>query len=112
MRFEDLTKEQLIEIAKLAYPFDDWVHSGYDVFYQPYDESHYSDAVEYHLVSFDGIVMADKVGRIRLFIYPTLDCDLDYYYKDDEGKMIVSTMDRLPVRNQREIQFRFTEFGF
>lgn len=112
MEIKDLTKEQVIEIAKLVYPFPEWVKSDYQTFYQPYDESDFSDAVEYQLVSFDGIIAGNKVGRIRLFIYPDLDCDLDYYYKDDKDQMIISSMNRLPARNQREIQKKFTEYGF
>lgn len=112
MELKDLTREQAIEITKLAYPFEDWTKSDFDTSYQPYDESHYSDACEYYLVSFDGIIAGNKIGRIRLFIYPDLVCDLDYFYKDSKGEMIVKTMTRLPVRNQRQIQKKFTEYGF
>ena len=112
MELKDLTREQAIEITKLAYPFEDWIKSDFDTFYQPYDKSHYSDAAEFYIISFDGITMGDKVGRIRLYIYSDLVCDLDYFYKDEDGKMIVKTMTRLPVRNQRQIQQKFTEYGF
>lgn len=121
---KDLTKEQVIEIAKLVYPFDEWRKSDIEVHYQPYDETWFSDAEEYWFAKFNGITFADKVDTYRMWIRPSLDLSLDAIRKNPDDfteankmKVIGSGDDQIvllgsfPVRNQYLIQKKFVEWG-
>jgi hypothetical protein len=101
MKLEDITKEQAFEIVRLMH---DNISSGMDFKYYPYDESMYEDAKEFVLVTFKGIVFADKVYDMRVNILPSLDCFLEYV---DNNKCYT-----LPTRNQYQIQKNFVEWGF
>ncbi len=106
MELKDLTEEQAKEIALLLYPFPDLIKSELDCKFQPYDETWLDDAAEYYRIYFDGVIFADKIYRIRIWIYPSLDCEIDYYDKNSKQHG-----GRLPVRNQYKIQELFIKWN-
>jgi len=99
---KDLTKEQVIEISKLIYPFFDTVEGEYEYYYQPYDPSWYEDAREYVQLKFRGVTTGDTVDTLILQISQNLDCW--FYYSRDY-------MHHLPSRNQCAVQRQFIEWG-
>jgi len=122
-QIKDLTKEQVIEIAKLVYPFNDWIKSDIEVKYQPYDKT-WLDPQEYWFVKFDGITFGDKVDTYRLWIYPTLNLEFDAIRKHPDTfteankmKVIESGNDQMvmlgsfPLRNQYFVQKKFMEWN-
>lgn len=118
---KDLTQEQVIEIAKLVYPFHDWIKSDFEVKYQPFDESWGRDAEEFWFVKFEAITFADKVDTYRLWIYPTLDLEFDAIRTKlanmtpkQKGEIVgdnIVLLGTFPIRNQHLIQKKFIEFG-
>lgn len=121
---KDLTKEQVIEITKLVYPFKDWIKSEIEVIYQPYDETWLDDAQEYWFVKFDGITFGDKVDTYRLWIYPSLDLEFDAIRKNPDnfteenkmkiigsGKEQMVMLGSFPLRNQYLTQKKFMEWN-
>jgi hypothetical protein len=110
MTLADLTEEEAEIILNHIYPFPNWIKSEITHKYCPYDESLYSDGEEYYLMTFQGIVKGNEVERIRVFIYPNLDCDIDYSRPNEDG--VEMPQGRLPVRGQKNIQESFKEFGF
>ena len=112
---KDLTKDQVIEITRLVYPFDDWMKSEIEVRYQPYDETWFEDAQEYWFAKFQAITFADKVDTYRLWIYPNLNLAFDAIRdkvenmteeqkKEMKGLVLLGSF---PIRNQYLIQKRF-----
>ena len=119
-QLKDLSKEQIIEIVNLVYPFKDYIKSEIDVKYQPYDESLLDDAQEYWFAKFDGITFADKVDTYRLWIYPTLNLEFDAIrtnvknMSDKQKKEAIGDcvlLGSFPVRNQHLIQKKFMEWN-
>jgi len=98
---KDLTKEQVIEISKLIYPFSDTVDGEYEYHYQSYDASWYEDAREYVQLKFKGITFGDTFDTLILQINTNLDCW--FYYSRD-------SMNTLPSRNQAAVQRKFIEW--
>jgi len=105
MKLIDLTKEQVIEIAKLAFGYPEWIVSDFDVYYQPYVWEHYEDAREYWMVKFEGYYMGDTTAHYRIEITP----ELNVYWSAYTPK---GTINMGGIHNQRQIQQKFTEFGF
>jgi len=103
MEFKDLTKEQAIEIAKLAFGHDDWITSEIEAKYQPYIPEWYEDAQEAFIVKFEGYFAGTNTKKYVTWIYPNL--NVCQYYLDGHLKT-------LGVSNQRIIQKKFTEYGF
>ena len=99
-RIKDLTKEQVIEIAKLIYPWD--IDSEFEFEYQPYDPSWFQDAREYVQLKFKGITFGETVDTLILQINKNLDCW--FYYSRDY-------MHTLPSSNQAAVQRKFIEWG-
>ena len=120
MKLKDLTKEQIIEIVHLVYPFSDWIKSEVKVKYQPYDETWLDDAQEYQFAKFEAITFGDKIDTYRLWIYPTLDLEFDAIRTKIENmtesqkannKTGAVSLGRFPIRNQHMIQRKFIEWG-
>jgi len=104
MKLIELTREEVIEIVKLAFGEPDWITSEIDVSYQPYIEQHYEDAREYQLAKFTAYFAGNKTTQYRVEISSTLDVWL-WYFENGSNHL-------LGCRNQRAIQQKFTEFGF
>lgn len=102
MKIKDLTKEQCIEIAKLAYPFPEAI-TDYEFKYQPYDKEWYSDAREFVRLSFKAPVFGDRVKNLMIEINTNLDTYMFYW----NGKV----NDTLPINNQYKIFQKFIELG-
>jgi hypothetical protein len=111
MKLKELTEEQAKQIVDLLYPFPDSIKGDMKFHYQPYDPTWYSDAAEYYYVSFNSAMFGGKkLYKIRVWIYPDLDCSIDYY--DDSKEQIADKLcGRLPVRDQCRIQKLFAEWG-
>lgn len=100
MKIKDLTNEQLLEILHLIYPYKDTI-SDVKFYYQPTD----GDDGNYQMIIFTGMIFENKTDIIRVYIHSNLDCEIDFIRNDEP-------QGRLPVRNQKLIQQKFTEFGF
>lgn len=117
---KDFTKEQAIELVKLAYPNKDHVKSDYEFIYQPYDYSHYSDAVEYICVKFEGITYANEIDTYRFYIFTELNISLQATRtntKNKIGGVIPENRKELhlgsfPARNQYQIFLKLIEWGY
>lgn len=121
MKFSELTKDHILEIVNLVYPYPDWIKSEIDIKYQPYDSSWLDDAQEYWFAKFDGITFGDKIDTYRLYIYPNLNLSLDvirdnpdnFTEKDKtnliSGKYVL--LGSFPIRNQHKIHKKFIEWG-
>ena len=105
-RISDITREQAVIIAKLAYIAESITSSDEEFHFQycPYNKG---DAAEYIFVKFYAITFGNRVDMIRFWIHPNLNCDIDYYRDNKDGS---SSMDRLPLRNQWEIFQKFQEW--
>jgi len=119
-KLKDLTQEQVTEIAKLVYPFADWMKIEIEVKYQPYDKSWLYGAQEYWIIKFDAITFADKVDTYRLWIYPNLNLELDAIRTKIENmtekqkgeiKSGIVFLGAFPIRNQYLIQKKFMEWN-
>lgn len=108
MELKDLTREQVIEIAKLAFGQPDWIKSDFETKHQPYIEEWYDDAREYYSIKFEAYFIGDKTAIYRVEISPNLDVHL-WYFENGKNGMINKPM---VIVNQRKIQEKFTEFGF
>ena len=105
MKFKDLTKEQIIEICKLAFGFPEDIISDFDIEYCPYVEEHYSDAREYFNIAFKSKYFSYKIVN-RFEITPELNV-----WRWSE-KFPSSCYERPEhVLNQKKIQDKFKEFG-
>jgi len=104
MEIKDLTKEQTIEIAKLAYSSPELM-TDFSFKYQPYDESMYEDAREEVYLTFNAPVFADKVFKLMLIIIPNF--SLYMYYWNPKTNI----NEYLPIRNQYKIFQKFIEWG-
>ena len=122
-KLKDLSKEQVIEIVKLVYPFEDWIKSEIEVVYQPYDVSWYEDAAEYWFAKFDGYTFGDKIDTYRLWIHPNLNVEFDVFrdklenFTEKDKTEITSKNNKpfvllghFPIRNQHKIQKKFIEW--
>lgn len=109
MKLKELTIEQVIEIAKLAFGHPDWIKSEITVQYQPYVEEHYEDAREYFKATFTAYFAGETTTEYRVEITPDLNVILWYVKSDMTHARILSALHTL---NQREIQKKFTEYGF
>ena len=105
----ELTSEQAIEIAHLAFGHPDWITSEPIFKYQPYIEEWYEDAREYISVKFEGYFVGNNTTKYKVEIYPDLNVYL-WYLKRETGMRDIYSV--LHVANQRKIQEKFTEFGF
>jgi hypothetical protein len=105
MKINDLTKDQLAEIAKLAFGHPEWIVSDLTFFYQPYIKEHYEDAREYQMVEFEGYYMGNTTAHYRIEITPEL--NVWWFMTNPKGMKNMGG-----VQNQRLIQQKFTEFGF
>jgi hypothetical protein len=108
MELKNLTIQQGSEILNLIFPFSDCIKSEVKHSYQPANKpskDNYEGDDERYLMTFDGTIFGDKIDRIRVWIWSDLDCEIDYIRDHQQSG-------RLPVRNQRLIQQKFTEFGF
>jgi ABC-type phosphate transport system substrate-binding protein len=108
MKLKDLTKEQVIEIAKLIYSFwdeyeKDFPNQEIKFTYQPYDATWYEDAREYVMLEFKGYTFGDTVDNLMLQINKNL--DVWFYYCRENGAH------DLPSRNQHAVQKKFIEWG-
>ena len=111
MELKDLTHEQVKEIALLLYPFPDAIKGEITYHYQPYDATWCSNAMEYYYASFNSAMFGGvKEYLIRIWIYPDLDCEIDYYDNSEE-EIKNKLKGRLPVRDQHKIQKLFMEWG-
>ena len=102
MKIKDMTKEQCLEIVKLAYPFGDRI-TDYAFKYQPYDKEWYRDAREFIRLKFKAPVFGDKVKQLMIEIDTSLNVYMYYW----TGKI----NENLPVGNQYSIQKKFVELG-
>ena len=86
MEIKDMTKEQAIEIAMMAYGHDDWIRSDFKFEYVPYDppsiKNSFDDSPESVYVKFEGVSFGDKIDLYRLFIYSNLNITLDIFRTD------------------------------
>ena len=105
MKFEDLTKEQIIEICKLAFGFPDDIISDFTIEYCPYVEEHYSDAREYFNITFKSKYFSSKIVN-RFEITPELNV---WRW----GEKFPASYNERPehILNQKKIQDKFKEFG-
>jgi len=104
MELKDLTKEQTIEIAKLAYSSPELM-TDFKFLYQPYDESMYEDASEEIMLRFDAPVFGDTISKLMLIIIPNFSVFM-YYWNPK-----TNINEYLPVRNQYKIFQKFVEWG-
>jgi hypothetical protein len=112
-KLKDLTKEQAIEIAKLIYPFPDWIKSDFNFFYHPYkapDNWDNEGITEEVLVTFKGFTTGEKIEDIHLNIYTNLDCVLGCF--ELKNSKYWSHKYSLMVRNQHAVQKKFIDWGF
>jgi len=105
----ELTKEQAIEIAKLAFGHPEWIVSDFHFKYQPYIEEWYEDAREYVSIRFEAYFAGDKTTYYKVEITPELNVAL-WYLKRQTGMRDIYSV--LHILNQRKIQETFTEYGF
>lgn len=104
MKIKDLTKEQAIEIVKLAFYDPNWIKTDFDFLYQPYIPEHYEDAREYIFLTFEAYFVGDKTTKYKVEISPELNVWMWHLEND--------TYHTMGIHNQRLIQQKFTEFGF
>lgn len=95
MKFKDLTKEQIIEICKLAFGFPEFITSDFNIEYCPYVEEHYSDAREYFNITFE----SKNFSFNRFEITPELNV---WRWINEKPNHVL---------NQKKIQDKFKEFG-
>lgn len=105
MEIKELTKDQGIEIAKLAFGQPDWIKSDFDFQYQPYIEEHYEDAREYVSIIFEAYFVGELTTKYKIEISPKFDVWL--WYLDIKSEVYHP----LGIVNQRLIQQKFSEFG-
>lgn len=104
-KIKDITKEEAITIAKLAYGFEKYIKGKLKFKYQPYDESWYNDSREYISIEFNACLMADKYTTIIVEILPNLNVLIDYICP------LKNKRKSFPLRNQYQIQKKFKEWG-
>jgi hypothetical protein len=94
-RLSDITREQGIILAKLAYSNDiktpcgtkNWIQSDFndiDDFkfsYHPYDHRDYGDAQEVIRISFKAFTFGLTIDDIRMSIHPNLNINMSFNYK-------------------------------
>jgi hypothetical protein len=111
MKLKELTNEHARQVAELLYPFPDAIKGEMNFNYQPYDPSWHRDAMEYFFISFMSAMFGGKkMYKIRIWIFPDLDCEIDYY-DDSKEKISDKLCGRLPVRDQHKIQKLFMDWG-
>lgn len=123
MKLLELTKEQVLEIVRLVYPFDKLNLSDLKILYQEFDPSWLEDADEYIQVNFNGITFGNKIDEYRLIINKNLDLYLDVirrnpdnFTEKDKLNLIQSSkgdyvlLGYFPIRNQHEIHKNFIEW--
>ena len=113
MKLKDITREQAIEIAKLAYPFPKYVKSDYEFQYIPYEpisKTNYEECPEQIRIRFKGILAADKEVLLDLTIYNWLDIYMSWLEKKTEDQNYYDSH-RFPLRNQYKIYAKFREWN-
>lgn len=113
MTLKELTKEQAIEIAKLAYPFPDYIKSDFEFQYIPHEpvsKTNYEECLEQVRVRFKGILAADKEVLLEIAIYNWLDLYMSWLEKKTE-KQNYWDSHYFPLRNQYAIQAKFREWN-
>jgi len=100
-RLSDITREQAIILAKLAYSdqikipagTEDWIQSDFnnvDDFkfaYHPYDHKDYGDAQEVIRISFRAFTFGNKIDDIRMSIHPNLNCNISFGYSGGQSSL-------------------------
>lgn len=110
MNIKELTKEQAIEIAKLQYPFHDWIKSDFDFHYDDGNRGAWIDESD-ECVSIRFSVeenIEPKNKTIIVHIFPNLDVAVGvfewtgHYWKHVESR---------GTANQFIVQNKFREWG-
>ena len=106
MEIKNITTKQAIEIAKLLYPFDEFIKSEMIV---KYFDGNYGKFIKFEdidiTISFDFQMFPHTdIGKMIIKIFPNLDCSIGCYINH---KFVKS----YPVRNQFLIQNKFKEWN-
>lgn len=110
MELKNLSKEQAIEIAKLAYRKCEWIQSEFDFKYIPYEASDvskqiYEDTPEMVQVFFNAFTFGEKIEKIRVIIYANLDISLNIIRNNPFNLITIE------ISNQYKIVERFINWG-
>lgn len=104
-KIKDITEEEAIIIAKLAYGFDKYIKGKLEFKYQPHDKDFYEDSREYVRIEFNACLMADTFTTMIVEISPNLNVSIDYICPRKNRRK------SFPLRNQYQIQKNFMKWG-
>jgi hypothetical protein len=113
MKIKDITKEQAIEIAKLAYPFPEYIKSDFDFQYIPYEpisKTNYEECPEHVDIRFKGIIAGTKEAIFCLTLYNWFDLYMSWLEKKTEEQNYYDSH-YFPLRNQHKIYAKFKEWN-
>ena len=103
MKFNELTKEHMIELAKVWYPFDNgkiyFEDSKFN--YQSHDE--FGREEEQITFTFRCNTFADTIDDIHMLIGPTLDMYIGYTRANGSNS--------IPIHNMYNVVSKLMEFG-
>lgn len=113
MKLKDLTKEQAIEIAILAYRGKGLIRSEITFNYYPFIPSDtkrgiYKDMEEFIAINFDAYTIGEQIESIKIRIYSNLNIDMHIFKCNGGFPEIIP----LSVSNQFLIFKKLQEWGF